>query len=415
MRRAAVVALGVLLVCQLGCGSDGNGEGEVVAEFSASPVTGDAPLEVVFTSMATGDVTGWSWEFGDGGTSEEENPVHTYAVGTWDVTLTVEGPEGTDTETKVGYIVVGAGAGPVADFEASVVTGAAPLEVTFTDLSTGTNVHAWSWDFGDEGTSVEQHPVYVYVTPGTYDVTLEVTDDVGSGTETKTAYIEVTSNGTGGTGGPVGSGTAEIPGSTGRSFAYYVPDSYSEDTPMFVLYTLHGSGGTATNMRDAWVSEASENGFIVVALQGSGPGWNPSVDGTVLQNMFNHVDTIYNIDTKHRYLHGYSAGAHWSYSLGLYNNGYFAAFAVFAGTMQYAIDSGLWPLDYDGGDRRIPVSIHHGDSDTVVPVSHARTAHMQLLGAEHPVSYIEIPGGTHAYPISINAEMWDFISTHALP
>jgi len=78
-----------------------------VADFIASPTSGPAPLEVHFTGIVTGVVTSYAWTFGDGATSEEQNPTHTYTTpGTYTVTLTVTGPGGSDTETKADYITV---------------------------------------------------------------------------------------------------------------------------------------------------------------------------------------------------------------------------------------------------------------------------------------------------------------------
>lgn len=77
------------------------------AEFSGSPVSGENPLTVVFTNLSTGDWDTVYWNFGDGNTSTQESPTHTYAdVGTYTVTLIIEGVEGTDTEVKYGYITV---------------------------------------------------------------------------------------------------------------------------------------------------------------------------------------------------------------------------------------------------------------------------------------------------------------------
>lgn len=76
-----------------------------VAGFTGSPTTGVAPLTVNFTDASTGAVTGWFWDFGDGGSSALSNPSHTYAnPGTYTVSLTASGPGGADTETKTGYI-----------------------------------------------------------------------------------------------------------------------------------------------------------------------------------------------------------------------------------------------------------------------------------------------------------------------
>jgi len=70
------------------------------ANFIASPTSGQAPLTVQFTDMSTGNIDSWLWDFGDGATSRERYPSHTYNYeGTYTVTLTVEGPCGTDTAT----------------------------------------------------------------------------------------------------------------------------------------------------------------------------------------------------------------------------------------------------------------------------------------------------------------------------
>jgi PKD repeat protein len=80
---------------------------------------------------------------------------------------------------------------PVGDFAVTPAGGPAPLTVHFTDTSSGSPTQ-WRWDFGD-GTpaSTEQSPVHVYTAPGTYDVTLRVTNDVGPNTITKAAAIRV--------------------------------------------------------------------------------------------------------------------------------------------------------------------------------------------------------------------------------
>ncbi len=77
------------------------------AEFSATPRSGDLPLEVSFTDESDGNVTTWSWTFGDGEMSTEQNPVHSYAeAGSYTVTLEVSDADGSDTVTKTDYISV---------------------------------------------------------------------------------------------------------------------------------------------------------------------------------------------------------------------------------------------------------------------------------------------------------------------
>ena len=160
------------------------------ADFSGTPTSGCTPLTVNFTDLSSGEITSWSWNFGDGGTSSAQNPSHTYVTaGDYTVSLTVTDASGSDTEVKTGYIHVYDA--PVADFVGAPTSGGAPLIVNFTDLSTG-NPSAWSWNFGDGGTSSVQNPAHVYPNPGLYTVTLTATNMCGSDVETKTDYIYVT-------------------------------------------------------------------------------------------------------------------------------------------------------------------------------------------------------------------------------
>lgn len=149
-----------------------------VADFSASPLSGAAPLLVNFTDLSTG-ATSWSWNFGDGGTSTAQHPAYTYnSTGTYTVTLTATNAYGSDVETKTGYITVSNTQPPVADFTFS----ANQLQVTFTDQSTDSDgtITGWSWNFGDGNTSTQQNPVHTYASAGTYSVTLTVTDNDGA-------------------------------------------------------------------------------------------------------------------------------------------------------------------------------------------------------------------------------------------
>lgn len=77
----------------------------VVADFTAEPRSGGFPLEVTFTDTSKGPVDSWSWDFGNGQTSTEQNPTTTfYNEGRYDVTLTVTGGLETDEEIKTAYI-----------------------------------------------------------------------------------------------------------------------------------------------------------------------------------------------------------------------------------------------------------------------------------------------------------------------
>jgi len=155
------------------------------ASFAANVTTAPIPLAVQFVDASTCDPTVWSWDFGDGATSAEQNPVHTYTVpGTYNVSLTASNSGGSNTETKSRYVTVTAPVqegppAPVASFTANITSGTAPLTVGFTDTSTG-NPTAWAWDFGDDTNTTVQNPVHTYTTPGNHTVNLTVSNAAGS-------------------------------------------------------------------------------------------------------------------------------------------------------------------------------------------------------------------------------------------
>jgi choice-of-anchor C domain-containing protein len=75
--------------------------------FTAAPSSGKPPLTVTFTNTSIGDITSWLWDFGDGNTSSEQGPTHTYNnPASYTVKLTATGPGGQVTETKPNFITV---------------------------------------------------------------------------------------------------------------------------------------------------------------------------------------------------------------------------------------------------------------------------------------------------------------------
>jgi PKD repeat protein len=130
-----------------------------VIDFTGTPVSGPSPLTVTFTATNTGGlVTSWAWDFGDGATSTEQNPVHTYDdEGTYTVYLTATGPDHFDTETKTSYITVGGAVIDVSVTQASIDFGTMAAGVDETG-STTVNVDvtggtAWSVKAADSKTT----------------------------------------------------------------------------------------------------------------------------------------------------------------------------------------------------------------------------------------------------------------------
>jgi len=172
--------------------ANNNSSNPTIASFSASPVSGNAPLNVSFTDSSTG-ATFWYWKFGDGNTSNEQNPTHTYSeAGKYTVVLTVNNDKNSNSNPL--NIIVQAPPSqeivlPVADFYTDNTSGYAPLPVQFTDNSQ--NATSWNWNFGDGNNSTEQNPSHTYSTAGTYTVSLTATNENGT-SPAKTAQITVT-------------------------------------------------------------------------------------------------------------------------------------------------------------------------------------------------------------------------------
>jgi len=143
-----------------------------VPNFVADTVCIGGPT--TFSDSSTGSVVSWDWDFGDGNTSNLQNPVHLYAnPGIYNVQLIVMNPFGcTDSLT----IPVEVYPEPTAGFLSPNVCFTSPS--LFTDTSLGTPT-VWDWDFGDSNGSNQQNPSHVYATPGTYQVTLIVFSGVG--------------------------------------------------------------------------------------------------------------------------------------------------------------------------------------------------------------------------------------------
>jgi len=165
-------------------------EKELTVDFTADVIEGVYPLTVTFTNNSE-NADSYSWDFGDGNTSTEVNPEHTYSnIGSYTVKLTASNADFTETKVKANYIMVKS-PDPIADFEANPTTGIDPLIVTFTDKSQ--YAQTWSWDFGDNLTSNAQNPQHTF-TKGTYTITLLVTNSSGNDSEIKENLIVVEPN-----------------------------------------------------------------------------------------------------------------------------------------------------------------------------------------------------------------------------
>ncbi|MBP7716007.1 MAG: PKD domain-containing protein [Methanoregulaceae archaeon] len=177
------------------------GDTEPDALFSWSPIDpyegqGNpyAGQEIQFTDKSTdetGFITAWYWEFGDGATSTEQNPVHVFSSDqTYTITLDVIDDTGLTSRYEEA-VYVEPYPFPEAHFE--FVLGTTSDHTTFTDTSVtcygAAEPYEWDWDFGDGSTSTEQNPEHQYGEEGIYNVTLTVTNGL---TDTCSHHIIIT-------------------------------------------------------------------------------------------------------------------------------------------------------------------------------------------------------------------------------
>jgi PKD repeat protein len=190
----------VVLVCLV----SGCFEQKTTTVYNQSPTAyittditrGKAPLRISFNGFGAdvdGTITTYHWIFGDGTTSTEQNPIHTYTQpGTYTVNLTVM-----DDDNAIGTntfpITVVQNNKPIVQITTSAIKGDAPLTVYFIGQATDSDgiITNYLWDFGDGNTSTKQNISYVFHKNGTYPVLLTVADDNGA-TNSSAVVITVT-------------------------------------------------------------------------------------------------------------------------------------------------------------------------------------------------------------------------------
>jgi PKD repeat protein len=159
-------------------------------DFQADKVTGPGALSVAFTDMTDPgalEIESWLWDFGDGGTSDEQHPRHDYTPGLFNVGLTVTTGQGEASTVKEAMILVT----PEVTIGVVQPTGPAPYEASLLDL---TQVGAFVvegrlWEFGDGTSSEEKDPVHIYEAPGKYTVKLTLITNGGEFSKTIADYI----------------------------------------------------------------------------------------------------------------------------------------------------------------------------------------------------------------------------------
>jgi subtilisin family serine protease len=253
------------------------GGAELAAGFTATPLTGLAPLTVSFTDTSTGPVTSWLWDFGDGtAPSTEPNPAHVYnLIGTYEPSLTVGNDSGLTSTNRQTIVVTGwLSVTPDSSFVSAGVQGGpfSPANMTYTLRNRGGA--ALTWSAGDDvdwltlsstgGTLGLGRQVSVKVTINS------AANALPPGTNAGTLFFNNLSNGDGSTARPVQLvitpstvGVLALIPSTG--FTSQGPRGGPFD-PAAVTYELRNTGGgplgwTATSNR-SWLSCSPASGSL---------------------------------------------------------------------------------------------------------------------------------------------------------
>jgi PKD repeat protein len=158
-----------------------------VASFTYEPVKPTINLPVKFTSTSTdpdNDIKTYTWDFGDGNITTTTNPIiyHTYTDSTGDKTVTLVVKDGTNLSSTASAVIT---VYPIAVIEYSAPNGYYPntgiqFDGSRSSAGTGGSITTWAWNWGDNS-PIEYGALlsHSYTLPGTYTVTLTVTDSYG--------------------------------------------------------------------------------------------------------------------------------------------------------------------------------------------------------------------------------------------
>ncbi|GAB4309183.1 MAG: hypothetical protein Kow0097_10130 [Candidatus Bipolaricaulota bacterium] len=198
--------------------------------FTFAPASPMAGQEIAFTPQITDPADlkpyTYAWDFGDGATSAEEKPKHTYAAaGTFTVKLTVTNKIGEKGSVEKAITVAEAVDLPptVTALTASPANPEVGVEVTFTATATapaGDPVTGWAWEFGDDETSTSPSPVrHTYATSGVYTVRVRAKNDKGGWSTWRTLSLYVRPQG----GALIGTKVLDNPASTRCRIQLFLP------------------------------------------------------------------------------------------------------------------------------------------------------------------------------------------------
>ncbi len=225
-----------------------------VASFTASPLSGSAPLGVQFTDTSTNTPTKWNWSFRNvtGNNTQVwwstlQNATRTFGAGNYSIRVNASNSGGYNVSTQVTFVnVTAAGTAPVASFTASPLAGNAFLTVQFTDTSTRTPT-AWDWSFRDVtgndtqvSWSTAENPS-LRLDAGNYSIALNAGNSGGYNLSTQVTFINVS------------------PAALAPPLPGFIATPSSGSAPLTVQFT-----DTSSNIPTSWNWSFGDGNFSVV-------------------------------------------------------------------------------------------------------------------------------------------------------
>jgi len=166
------------------------------ANFISDLQVGCAPATIHFTDQSTpgqGSNIEWTWDFGEGGSSNLQNPTHTFTqTGYYNISLTVKNSGGCSRNTVLyRYIRIVPGVQPDFTWSQTSTSCSAPFNINFINQTSGPGNLSYSWDLGNSTTSNAKNPATSYPSNTSYDIKLMATSDLGcSATKTKSVTFQ---------------------------------------------------------------------------------------------------------------------------------------------------------------------------------------------------------------------------------
>jgi len=181
-------------------------------------------------------------------------------------------------------------------------------------------------------------------------------------------------------------------------FEYYFfkPSAYDRSKTYPLIIAFHESTGRGILMVDRFKQQVEKKGYLLACPNSHDSKKWSYHEKTDVFRMIDDIKANYSLDSSKIFLTGFSAGALFTYYLGLNYPDKFRAIAPFAGPFTWIKNDVV--LSYDKA-RQIPVLIVQGASDNVVNVEEGRIAEKTLKSFGYPVKLREMGGLNHEYPV----------------